>query len=126
MELQFSIIIPVYNRPQEIDELLKSLTKQSYSKSFEVVIVEDGSENISKEIVQNYSKELSVKYFLKNKFAVNFPNENVWKISDYLSQNKSDHEAKFTKYLTSSNNNPQHSSYKNKSKSMELYTMIYN
>ncbi len=66
VELQFSIIIPVYNRPQEIDELLESLTKQSYSKSFEVVIVEDGSENISKEIVENYSKELNVKYFLKN------------------------------------------------------------
>ena len=49
MKLQFSIIIPVYNIPQEIDELLNSLTKQAYSKSFEVVVVEDGSENISKE-----------------------------------------------------------------------------
>ena len=54
MKLQFSIIIPVYNRPQEIDELLNSLTKQAYSKSFEVVVVEDGSENISKEIYANY------------------------------------------------------------------------
>ena len=66
MKLQFSIIIPVYNRPQEIDELLNSLTKQAYSKSFEVVVVEDGSENISKEIVGKYSNELNIQYFLKN------------------------------------------------------------
>ncbi|WP_245856721.1 glycosyltransferase [Lutibacter flavus] len=65
VELQFSIIVPVYNRPQEIEELLASLTKQTYQKNFEIVIVEDGSENISKEIVDSYSKELSIKYFLK-------------------------------------------------------------
>jgi glycosyltransferase involved in cell wall biosynthesis len=66
VEFQFSIIIPVYNRPQEIDELLQSLTKQTYIKKFEVVVVEDGSENISKEIVQTYSKDLNIQYFLKN------------------------------------------------------------
>ena len=38
MEIQYSIIIPVYNRPQEIDELLNSLLFQQYSKSFEIVI----------------------------------------------------------------------------------------
>ena len=43
MYLQFSIIIPVYNRPQEIDELLQSIAEQSFQKDFEVVIVEDGS-----------------------------------------------------------------------------------
>jgi len=66
VEFQFSIIIPVYNRPQEIDELLQSLTKQTYIKKFEVVVVEDGSENISKEIVQTYSKDLNIQYYLKN------------------------------------------------------------
>lgn len=65
MELQFSIIIPVYNRPEEIDELLKSLTNQSYAKWFEVVVVEDGSKNISKEIVEGYSNKLNIQYFLK-------------------------------------------------------------
>ncbi len=65
MELQFSIIIPVYNRPQEIEELLASLTKQTYSKSFEVVVVEDGSENSSKAIVENYSNKLDINYFFK-------------------------------------------------------------
>ncbi|MDR2448642.1 MAG: glycosyltransferase, partial [Prevotellaceae bacterium] len=38
----YSVIIPVYNRPQEIEELLKSLSSQSV-KNFEVIIVEDGS-----------------------------------------------------------------------------------
>jgi glycosyltransferase involved in cell wall biosynthesis len=66
VEFQFSIIVPVYNRPQEIDELLQSLTKQTYIKKFEVVVVEDGSENISKEIVQTYSKDLNIQYYLKN------------------------------------------------------------
>lgn len=65
MNLKFSIIIPVYNRPQEIDELLKSLTKQDFQDDFEVIIVEDGSENISKNIVESYSEELTIRYFLK-------------------------------------------------------------
>ena len=40
--MYFSIIVPVYNRPAEVDDLLKSLTAQS-CKDFEVLIVEDGS-----------------------------------------------------------------------------------
>ena len=40
--MMFSIIIPVYNRPDEVDELLDSLTRQTV-KDIEVVIVEDGS-----------------------------------------------------------------------------------
>ena len=43
MKVSFSFIIPVYNRPEEIGELLESLTVQTYSESFEIVIVEDGS-----------------------------------------------------------------------------------
>ena len=40
--MRYSVIIPVYNRPDEADELLQSLTRQSF-KDFEVIIVEDGS-----------------------------------------------------------------------------------
>lgn len=65
MELQFSIIIPVYNRPQEIDELLQSLTKQTFQKSFEVIVVEDGSDLKADEIVKRYSEKLKLKYFFK-------------------------------------------------------------
>jgi glycosyltransferase involved in cell wall biosynthesis len=66
VELQFSIIIPVYNRPQEIDELLQSLTTQTYQKSFEVIVVEDGSTYSSEEIIKKYSKKLDINYFFKD------------------------------------------------------------
>ena len=65
MELQFSIIIPVYNRPIEIDELLHSFTLQSFQKKFEIVIVEDGSTQKSDAIVEKYQDTLSIKYFFK-------------------------------------------------------------
>ena len=48
--MRYSVIIPVYNRPDEVDELLQSLTEQSF-KDFEVVIVEDGSSIPCKEVV---------------------------------------------------------------------------
>lgn len=66
MELQFSIIIPVYNRPQEIDELLASLTRQTDVKNFEVIIVEDGSTEKSDKIILKYKKILNINYFFKN------------------------------------------------------------
>ncbi|MEX6625407.1 glycosyltransferase [Tenacibaculum salmonis] len=69
MSLQFSIIVPVYNRPKEIEELLESLTKQDFneksSEDFEVVIVEDGSEKSSKKIVDKYKSTLNISYFFK-------------------------------------------------------------
>lgn len=60
----FSIIIPLYNRPQEIDELLTTLTKQTYTQ-FEVLVIEDGSVNDAKAIVDKYANTLDVKYFFK-------------------------------------------------------------
>jgi glycosyltransferase involved in cell wall biosynthesis len=60
----FSIIIPLYNRPQEIDELLNTLTKQTYTQ-FEVLVIEDGSVNDAKEIVASYANKLDVSYFFK-------------------------------------------------------------
>jgi len=60
----FSIIIPLYNRPQEIQELLYTLTLQSYS-NFEVLIIEDGSTNDAKEIVDSYQDQLNIHYFFK-------------------------------------------------------------
>ncbi|ALL04979.1 glycosyltransferase [Pedobacter sp. PACM 27299] len=60
----FSIIIPLYNRPQEIDELLGTLTKQTYLQ-FEVLVIEDGSTNDAKAIVAKYENKLDIKYFFK-------------------------------------------------------------
>jgi glycosyltransferase involved in cell wall biosynthesis len=61
----FSIIIPIYNRPEEIDELLKSLTTQTYSKPYEIVIVEDGSSITCQHIVDNYKNQLNISYYFK-------------------------------------------------------------
>ena len=65
MKLFFSIIIPVYNRPQEIDELLESLTKQAFSDTFEVIIIEDGSSEKSDTIIEKYKNQLDLNYFYK-------------------------------------------------------------
>ena len=63
-DISFSIIIPVYNRPDEIAELLESLTKQIF-KDFEVIIVEDGSSVLSEKVSRNYMGLLNLKYFYK-------------------------------------------------------------
>lgn len=60
----FSIIIPLYNRPQEIDELLHTLTKQTYMQ-FEVLVIEDGSVNDAKAIVGKYAHQLDIQYYFK-------------------------------------------------------------
>lgn len=61
----FSIIIPLYNRPDEVDELLASLCEQT-DKRFEVVIVEDGSTRKSDAVVEKYCGRLDFIYFEKN------------------------------------------------------------
>ncbi|ABG59058.1 glycosyltransferase [Cytophaga hutchinsonii] len=60
----YSIIIPVYNRPEEIKELLESLTLQTY-RNFEVVIVEDGSAQSAELIVKSFQDRLTIQYFYK-------------------------------------------------------------
>lgn len=64
--IHFSFIIPVYNRPEELDELLASLSKQ-VDHDFEVVIVEDGSTIPAKKIIEKYKSTLNISYFfIKN------------------------------------------------------------
>lgn len=63
-DIKFSIIVPVYNRPQEVDELLASLVSQTV-KDFEVVIVDDGSTVPCDSIVERYKEALEVRYFSK-------------------------------------------------------------
>jgi len=71
----FSIIIPLYNRPLEIDELLYTLTQQTYLQ-FEVLVIEDGSKIIAKDIVDSYADKLAISYYYKENagqgFARNF------------------------------------------------------
>ena len=61
---RFSVIVPVYNRIDEVDDLLKSLSEQS-CKDFEAVIVEDGSSQPCKDVISKYADKVDVKYFFK-------------------------------------------------------------
>ena len=61
----YSFIIPVYNRPDEIGELLDSLTALSGEIPFEVVIVEDGSTESSETVVQSFQSKLGISYYSK-------------------------------------------------------------
>lgn len=63
--MYFSFIIPVYNRPDEVEELLKSLAEQNYHEDFEVVIIEDGSTIPCREVVKKYEGKLFISYFSK-------------------------------------------------------------
>lgn len=71
----FSCIIPVYNRPGELKDLLSSLLSQTYTQ-FEVVVVEDGSTLRCDEVVTSFSQDLSLRYFYQENtgqgFARNF------------------------------------------------------
>ncbi len=60
----YSIIVPLYNRPQEIKELLETLTLQTYTQ-FEVLVIEDGSTKDAADIVNSFTDKLNIKYFLK-------------------------------------------------------------
>lgn len=60
----FSIIIPVYNRPDEIDELLESMASQT-NREFEIVIVEDGSDKKSDLVIEKYTNRLNISYYYK-------------------------------------------------------------
>ena len=62
--MKYSFIIPVYNRPDEVDELLDSLTRQTI-RDFEVVVVEDGSSVPCKEVVDKYADRLTLHYYNK-------------------------------------------------------------
>ena len=61
----FSLIIPVYNRPDEVDELLFSLSQMQYHDVYEVVIVEDGSTIKCQEVLQKYANKLNISYYFK-------------------------------------------------------------
>jgi len=62
--MKYSIIVPVYNRPDEVDELLQSLCEQTV-KDFEVVIVEDGSIKTCKDVCDKYANILVLHYYTK-------------------------------------------------------------
>ncbi len=63
-DIRFSLIIPIYNRPNEAEEILQSLSLQD-DKDFEVVLVEDGSTLKCDTVAEKYSGQLNIKYIFK-------------------------------------------------------------
>lgn len=63
--MYFSFIIPVYNRPDEIEELLESLSVQTYQEAFEVVVVEDGSSIPCEQVIESFKDKLQISYYYK-------------------------------------------------------------
>ncbi|WP_299117264.1 glycosyltransferase [uncultured Winogradskyella sp.] len=63
--ISFSFIIPVYNRPHEIKELLESFCQLKGGHTYEIVIVEDGSTETSEAIVNTYKQQLNLSYYYK-------------------------------------------------------------
>src|SRR6187399_2277063 len=61
---RYSIVVPVYNRPEEVDELLASLAQQVF-RDFEVLIIEDGSVLRCDAVVDRYRDLLNIQYFYK-------------------------------------------------------------
>lgn len=67
----YSVVVPVYNRPKEVKELLDSLTKQTYI-NFEVLIIEDGSTDKCDTVVQEFKEKLNINYFFKENSGQGF------------------------------------------------------
>jgi len=65
LNIYFSIIIPVFNRPKELDDLLQSIVKQQCEVEFETLVIEDGSDLKSDSLVEEYKTFLDIKYFYK-------------------------------------------------------------
>ncbi|MHA7945012.1 glycosyltransferase family 2 protein [Formosa sp. 3Alg 14/1] len=65
MQLRYSFIIPVYNRPEETEELLLSFVNLKTTLNFEIVIVEDGSTQTSEAVVNAFKDALNIAYFFK-------------------------------------------------------------
>ncbi|MEN8138723.1 MAG: glycosyltransferase [Bacteroidota bacterium] len=63
--LNYSFIIPVYNRPNEIRELLESFQKVEFDRDYEIVIIEDGSSEKSDSVIEEFKDELNISYFFK-------------------------------------------------------------
>ncbi|HXK76343.1 MAG TPA: glycosyltransferase family A protein, partial [Bacteroidaceae bacterium] len=63
--LTCSLIVPVYNRPNEVDELLQSIQEQTMIP-YEIVIVEDGSEISCEQVVKHYASHLPIVYYTKS------------------------------------------------------------
>jgi glycosyltransferase involved in cell wall biosynthesis len=71
MSRKYSIIIPVYNRPDEIEELLQCLVNQTYTNS-EVIVIEDGSVTTCEEVINTFQHKLEINYYFQENMGQGF------------------------------------------------------
>ena len=70
-QLKFSVIVPVYNRPQELDELLASIAGQSHLPH-EIIVIEDGSSEKADAVARKWQEKLPVQYYYKENTGQGF------------------------------------------------------
>lgn len=63
--LKYSFIVPVYNRPQEVENLLASIASLDFDREFEVVIIEDGSSLTCEDVCLRFRESVTINYFFK-------------------------------------------------------------
>ena len=63
--MKYSLIIPVYNRPEEVKELLETIATQTFARDFETIVIEDGSTLSSREVVAEYTSRIAITYLEK-------------------------------------------------------------
>lgn len=78
--MKFSVIIPVYNRPEELRELLQSIIQQDFT-DLEIVVIEDGSINDSSKIIEDFSDKLQIQYLVQTNTGQGFARNNGMKIA---------------------------------------------
>ena len=61
-KVKYSLVVAVYNRPEEMNELLDSIIQQKF-KNLEIIIVDDGSDKSSREVFQKFRDQLNISYF---------------------------------------------------------------
>jgi glycosyltransferase involved in cell wall biosynthesis len=71
MSRKYSVIIPVYNRPEEVEELLECLVNQLYT-NFEIVIIEDGSVTKCDKVVDSFKAKLTINYYFQENTGQGF------------------------------------------------------
>ena len=89
-EQDISFIIPVFNRPDEIEELLGSFSELESEKSFEIVIVEDGSTVPCKSVIEKHSRMNMILRFTETRRNTNKQIDSKNPIDLQCSANKSD------------------------------------
>jgi glycosyltransferase involved in cell wall biosynthesis len=60
-----SVIIPTYNKCKFLDLTLAGFLLQSY-ENFELIIIDDGSSDMTREVVRKYESKLDIRYIYKN------------------------------------------------------------